>query len=122
MPIFTYVNDAETETRDEFFESGPCPRTIVRNKKKWQYSVVATHAGRLGVQTESSPGWPILSEAAGCLPKNMKAEVAALKKHGVPTEYRLAGDGLSARPVLRNPTHRRRYLKAMKMYDKKAYC
>ena len=51
----------------------------------------------------------------------MKAEMENLRRRGVPTEYKLSRDGFSARPVLRNPTHRRRFLKAMGMHDKKGY-
>jgi hypothetical protein len=60
--------------------------------------------------------WPLKCDASGVHPKQIKSTMAKAKQLGVPTEFTRDG-----RTIFRDPSHRRRYLKAMKFYDRAAY-
>jgi hypothetical protein len=59
--------------------------------------------------------WPMLSEAAGVMPEQAAEAHAESVRLGVETEFTRDG-----RAVFRDATHRRKYLRAIGMYDRNA--
>ena len=72
------------------------------------------HAEHKGVPAKS--GWPFECFASGVHPSQAGELRAHLASKGVPTEVTSDGN-----PVYRNPTHRRRALKARGMFDRASY-
>ncbi len=64
----------------------------------------------------ATTGWPIHSEALAYHPKQKKEAEAHLQKLGVPTQIDLMG-----RPILRDRSHRRNVLKALKLHDNNSF-
>lgn len=75
---------------------------------------IYTESGITGAA--SNAGWPIMSEAAGCHPKQIKEFEAHDRKIGVNTKYTQDG-----RAIFRDSNHRRRHLKAHGMLDRNSY-
>ncbi len=68
---------------------------------------------RTGYCPPASGAWPIVSEAAGCHPEQVKEHMEFDQQHRVPTEYTRDGS-----PVFTDRAHRKRYLKAHGLVDK----
>ncbi len=62
-------------------------------------------------------GWPILSDALAVHRKRIPEAEESARKRGVPTEF-VKKDG---RPIFRDRSHRRAYLKAYKYIDLNSY-
>ena len=67
-------------------------------------------------KTRKRAKWPMASEAAGVHPTQIDEATQFSRASGVPTEY--DGEG---RPVFTGPGHRRKYLKAWKMFDRSGF-
>ncbi len=65
-------------------------------------------------------GWPIASDAMGVHPSQIAEAEAHDAKHGVPTEYVKEGEKIG-NPLLRDPAHRRKYLKLHDRVDRNSY-
>lgn len=61
-------------------------------------------------------GWPIVSDALAVHHDQVPEAIADAKKRGVPTEFRRDG-----RPILRDRSHRKAYLKAYEMHDRNSF-
>lgn len=66
--------------------------------------------------TMTSASWPILSDAAGCLPEEVPENMEHARRCGVALNY--AADG---RPIFESPRHRKQALKALGMHDRDGY-
>jgi len=89
-----YIGDAEV-TEEEFHKAFP-PKPFA--------------TGTLHFHTPGA--WPILSDAAGCHPKQVKDAMRVAAERGVPTEYTREGQA-----VFTSQAHRKAFLKAHKMRD-----
>ena len=69
-----------------------------------------------GFADTNDKGWPLISEGAGTHPSEIAATQELLQKKGVSCDY--TPDG---RPVMRDPRHRKRVLKALGYYDRETY-
>ncbi|HPP02744.1 MAG TPA: hypothetical protein PLX83_19330 [bacterium] len=68
-------------------------------------------------QTVHCPGnWPLLSDAAGVHPSQIREAEEHATRNGVPTQF--TPDG---RAIFTSPTHRRKYLKLIGLVDKNSY-
>lgn len=74
------------------------------------------HSHRAPTRGEAAK-WPIESMAAAVHPDQITEARQRDRAMGVPTDYTPTGE-----PILRNPTHRRRYLKSRGFFDKASYC
>lgn len=64
-------------------------------------------------QVETRPQWPFYSEAMAVHPSQIKEYSKYMQKRGIKTEYDNRG-----RPKMEGRTHRRRYQRALRIYDK----
>ena len=64
----------------------------------------------------SSAGWPFACEASGVNPEQAGELRRFYAEHGVPTEVNTDGN-----PIYRNPSHRKKALKARGMHDRSSF-
>jgi hypothetical protein len=59
--------------------------------------------------------WPMVSDAAGVSPSQIKEAYEASVKAGVPTQFNAEGQA-----IFHSPRHRREYLRSIGMFDRNA--
>jgi hypothetical protein len=109
MPTFCFTNEELGVTLDVFFHFGKEPKSITREGKKFKRDLAAEWRG----QPSQAGEWPILSDAVGVHPDQVKEAEAHARKHGVPTDF--TPDG---RAVLRDKAHRKAYCELIEHYDR----
>lgn len=110
MPTFCYTNESLGVTLEEVFPFGKePPKTITREGRKFKRDLAAEWRG----QPSQAGEWPILSDAVGVHPSQVKEAEAHAAKHGIPTEF--TPDG---RAVLRDKHHRKRYCELIGFFDR----
>ncbi|MBJ83283.1 MAG: hypothetical protein CL462_10300 [Acidimicrobiaceae bacterium] len=70
----------------------------------------------VGSRRAERPKWPLCSDGAGVHPDQRFEAMDHSREAGVPTEFNNDGQA-----VFTSHAHRRKYLKAVNLYDKKAY-
>lgn len=109
MPIYCYTHKGRT--LEEMFPIGKAPPAIEREGEVYERNIQAEHGPQIVGDL-----WPLYSEAAGVHPDQVQEAQANWAKKGVPTDF--TPDG---RAVFRSKSHRRDFLKAAGMHDRKGY-
>lgn len=112
MPVYVYATK-DGETVERFYSLGKAPDVVRIGGKPAVRNITATHQQD---RHTSGARWPILSEAAGVHPAQVKEAAELDRQMGIPTNY--TPDG---RVEFRNHGHQKAWLKAHKGYNKDAY-
>lgn len=88
-----------------------CPKYIIESGRRFNRSFRAeqllTHS-----PTGDHKGWPLLSDAAGVHPSQVKEATESARASGVPTNFTKDG-----RAIFRNRRHRKAYCESIGLFD-----
>jgi len=118
MAIYCYTT-LDGKRIEKQYPIGTAPRTTRINvgpRRITAYLDLAAMHGREHRYRNVQARWPIHSDAAAVHPCQIQEAMDFDRRHGVETHY--LPDG---RPEFRSPGHRRRYLKAHRMFDRSGY-
>lgn len=111
MPIYEYrcarCNRAKSETRT-IADRDKCPRCHLCRRRMQRILFP-----KPDVRVSCGAGWPMVSDAAAVAPSQISEAREIDRANGVPTNYTPQGQ-----PVFENRAHRKRYLRAHRMFDK----
>lgn len=108
MRRYSYNCEACGWERCRYFEKGTEPQTILCENCGERADRVIRIGG-----TPSSSGWPLISEAAGVHPNQIKAARESDIKNGVPCDF--TSDG---RRIFNDRAHRRDWLRSVGLVDR----
>lgn len=111
MPMYVYRAQDGTLV-ERFYRIADAPGTIVLdNGQIGVLDIAAMHAG--SHPTAAPSNWPMLSDALGVNPVQVREAEEHARSIGIPTSF--TADG---RAILESPGHRRRYAQALGFMDR----
>ncbi len=121
MPIYIFINPETNEQKEiamsvsEMLEkSDDTDDSMVIDGVRHERCLACEHNGLDRVR--HAAGWPMVSEAMGTHPDNVKTSIDHFQKMGVRVEYDKSGA-----MVFDNAAHRRKVLRAANYTDKQGY-
>lgn len=114
MPIYVYTpKQGKGKVVEQLYPMGQAPATVTVDGIEYERNFAAEQSG-----ARARPGdlWPLYSEAAGVHPEQVAGARQEWQKRGVPTDF--TADG---RAIFRDAGHRRKFLKAAGLVDRRGF-
>lgn len=111
MPVYCYQSDKTGQIIEQFFPVGQAPKEIKLNGVTARRSFAAENKG-----IPAPSGWPLECVASGVHADQAGELRSHFRKAGVPTDVSRDGN-----PIYRDPSHRRKALKARGLVDRSSF-
>lgn len=115
MPVYCYTNKRLGQTIERLYPMGKVPEIVHHHGHIFVRDWQAEHRPKVRGKN-MQPDWGYESDAAGVHPEQVPEAVAYCKQKGVPTEF----NPKTGNPVMRNRSHRNRFLKVWGLRDRDA--